>query len=454
MNGSMLNSVEIQPRLKVSIFVRLLAALAYIIPAIGGALGAFLFVRMFEALAQNQSAGILAVMGGINEATLPVTISLYFAAVIGIVVIIVLMVRMMTETQTASPSNWFFVVGCILGLVPAALFWFAKYMTIEALSPGSSISNTGNIGSVGATISQILLMSVISTPIVIIIILTLSILPLLSRSVTKWFPLVGAIITEILLISVAVTMPFLINEPKRKNQLVNLPEVRFAEADADIDKQSAMVLTLTADNKLYEKQQVDKELRDIIINKGELLKKIEKSMEVKTPDKRIVYLKADLNASYENVVQIFEIIRTADVEKVGLAVIGKKNQDDPYQITSRRFELKLPQPKNTNENVRPNPLILVAMLESNGKVLLNREDVGTISNTERLENKLVQVFKDRESNGVFREGTNEVEKTIYLKVSKSVKYGDFIKLAEAVKIAGAEPIAIHFDDISLIMGAG
>lgn len=46
MNGSMLNSVEIQPRLKVSIFVRLLAALAFIVPAMGGALGAFLFVRM------------------------------------------------------------------------------------------------------------------------------------------------------------------------------------------------------------------------------------------------------------------------------------------------------------------------------------------------------------------------------------------------------------------------
>lgn len=449
MNTSMFDAVEIQPSLRVSIFVRLLAALAFIVPAIGGALGAFLFVRMFEALAQNQSAGILAVMGGINEATLPVTISLYLAAVIGIVVIIVLAVRMMSETKTASPPSWFFAVGAILGLVPTALFWFAKYMTIEALSPGSSISNTGNIGSVGATVSQIVLLSIISTPIVIVIILTLSVLPFSSRSNTKWLPLAAAIVIEILLISVAVAMPFLINEPKRKNQLVNLPEVRYAEADANIDKQSAMVLTLTADNKLYEKQQADKELRDIIINKGELLKKIEKSMEVKSPDRRIVYLKADLNASFENVVQIFEIIRTADVEKVGLAVIKRKNEDDPYQITSRRIEVKLPQPIMLNES-SPNPSTLIATLDKDGKLMLYRNnDMGTISDTKKLEDTLAKIFKDREYNGVFREGTNEVEKTIYLKVSKSVKYGDFIKLVEAVKIAGAEPIGIQIDDLNL-----
>ena len=62
---------------------------------------------------------------------------------------------------------------------------------------------------------------------------------------------------------------------------------------------------------------------------------------------------------------------------------------------------------------------------------------------------LVQVFKDREYNGVFREGTNEIEKTVFLKVSKSSKYGDFIKLVEAVKVAGTEPIGIQIDDLNL-----
>jgi len=61
---------------------------------------------------------------------------------------------------------------------------------------------------------------------------------------------------------------------------------------------------------------------------------------------------------------------------------------------------------------------------------------------------LTEVFKDREVRGVLREGTNEVEKTVFLKVSKSSKYGDFIKLVEAVRGAGAEPVGIQIDDLN------
>ena len=170
-------------------------------------------------------------------------------------------------------------------------------------------------------------------------------------------------------------------------------------------------------------------------------------MRDKTPDRRIVYFKGDINASFENILQIFEIVRKADIDKIGLVVIGKKNEDDPYQTTSRRFEVKLPEPKNTNETVRLNPLILIPRLDKDGKVMLNGEDMEMISDTKKLVDTLVKIFKERESNGVFREGTNEIEKAVFLKVSKSVKYGDFIKLVEAVTLAGAQPIGIQFDDI-------
>ncbi len=450
MNASMMNAENYQLRVKVSILIRLLAAFCYAIPLIGGALSSFLLIRVIEAIARAENAGIVALMKGVEEASLPLTVSLYLAAFFGVMLIIVLAIRLTTETKTASPPIWFLVLGGIFSLIPAAFFWYAKYLIIEVLSPGSSLNNTGNFGSIGASISEILLLSVFSAPLIGLLLLVASVIPFSSSSKTHWLSFAGAVIVEILLIGFAVAMPFLINEPQRKNQLVNLPEVRFAEADANIDKESAMVLTLTADNKLYERQRADKELRDIIINKGELSQKITKSMGEKSPENQIVYLKVDENASYENVVQIFEIIRIAEVEKVGLAVIEKKNPDDPYQITSRRIELKLPQPKNTREIVKPNPLVLlISMLDKDGGLMLNRESMGTISDTKRLENGLAGIFKARESNGVFRVGTNEIEKEVFLKVSKSVKYGDFIKLVEAVKIAGAEPIAIQIDELNL-----
>lgn len=457
MDASMLNTGENQSKLKVSISARLLAALTYIIPAIGGALSSFLLMRVMQQLAKAQTAGIVAVMAGVNEASLPSTVSLYLAAICGIILIIVLIVRLTMQTKTASPPIWFFFSGGILCLVPAALFWSAKSLIIEVLSPGSSISASG-VAGVGEKVAMLLLASIIAAPIVILLLLAASVLPFRSGSKMKWLSLVGAALIQVLLIAVAVVMPFLNNEPKRKNELVVLPaDIKFAVSDYGVNKDTSMVLTLTADNKLYERQVSDSseraEIKETIVSREELPEKLKKQMEFKTPDNRIVYFKCDVNASVENVLQIFDIIRKADLDKVALVVVGRKDErDDPYQINPLRFEVKLPVPKDESDALsitRPNPLTLVATLESDGKLSLNREDMGRISDPRKLENALAEVFKYRESNGFFREGTNEVEKTVFLKVSKSGKYGDFIRLVEAVKGAGANPVGIQMDDKNL-----
>ena len=454
MNASILNAEENQPNLKVSVTARLIAALTYTIPLIGGSLSSILLINVFRALRENESAGISAVMAGMKEASLPVTVSLYLAAICGIAVIVVLIVRMIVQTKTASPPSWFFAIGGILCLIPAGLFWIAKWLVLEVLSPGSSIG-AGSAESTGATVSQLLVLSGIAAPIVFILLVVASVLPLSSRSRPKWFSLMAATAIEILLITSAVAIPFLITEPKRKKETVNLPEnVKYADSDIDIEKETSMILTLTSDNKLYVKQKnnvSDKvEIAENIITKEELPDNLRKFSEVKTPDKRIVYIKADANAGYENVLQVFDIIRKADIDKVGLVVVGEKNESNPYQLYYERFEVKLPAPTdNAHVVVRPNPLTLVAILKADGKISLNNEDMGMISNPEKLESLLVSVFNERENNGVFREGTNEIEKTVFLKVSKSIKYGDFIKLVEAVKAARAEPIGIQIDDVGL-----
>ncbi len=451
MDASMLNAEENQPRLKVSVTARLIAAFSYMIPAIGGSLSSILLMNVFRALRENESAGIAAVMGGMKEASLPVIVSLYLAAVCGIVVVVVLVVRMFVQTKTSSPPIWFFVVGGILGLVPAALFWKAQLLVLEVLSPGSSIG-AGGMASAGADVSQLLLLSVIAAPIVFILLVVASVLPLSSRTSRKWSSLISATAIEMLLIATAVAIPFLIDGPKRINETVNLPvNVKNADDDYDIERESSMILTLTSDNKLYLKQKNDvpdkPERAEIIITREELPEKLESSMRDKTPDKRIVYLKADVNASYENVLQLFDSIRKADVDKVGLVVVGEKDGADPYQINPLRFEVRFPPPIIVaNEVLKPNPLTLVAMLQKDGKLTLNNEEMGMISDTKKLENMLANVFKERENNGVFREGTNEIEKTVFLRASKTSKYGDFIKLVEAVKTANAFPIGIQFDD--------
>lgn len=116
-----------------------------------------------------------------------------------------------------------------------------------------------------------------------------------------------------------------------------------------------------------------------------------------------------------------------------------------------RFEAKVPaEPKDEqNVNVKPNPLTLVVAISKETRGLtLNNEPFGDVSDTDKLKNRLLEIFKERENNGVFREGTNEVEKTIFLKSPKSVRYGDVVKVIDAAKAAGASPIGLQVDDLT------
>ena len=116
-----------------------------------------------------------------------------------------------------------------------------------------------------------------------------------------------------------------------------------------------------------------------------------------------------------------------------------------------RFEAKVPaEPKDDQQvDVKPNPLTLVVAINSGDKsITLNNEPMGNVTDTEALTNRLTEVFKQRENEGAFREGTNEVEKTLFIKSPRSVRYGDVVKVIDAVKVAKAEPIGLQIDDLA------
>jgi biopolymer transport protein ExbD len=116
-----------------------------------------------------------------------------------------------------------------------------------------------------------------------------------------------------------------------------------------------------------------------------------------------------------------------------------------------RFEAKVPaEPKPEDQQVaKPNPLTLVIGInKSDNSVTLNNEPAGDTSDTSALTNKLQQIFKDRETNGVLKEGTNEVERTVFIKSPKSMRYGNVVKVIDAAKIAHAQPIGLQVDDLS------
>lgn len=115
-----------------------------------------------------------------------------------------------------------------------------------------------------------------------------------------------------------------------------------------------------------------------------------------------------------------------------------------------KFETKVPaEPKDEekNQNIKPNPLTLVVSIGTDLKIKLNKDELGATSDTEALSNALSTLFKERESNLVYKEGTNEIEKTVFVKAPKAVKYGEVVKTIDAIKLAGATPVGLQIDDL-------
>jgi biopolymer transport protein TolR len=120
-------------------------------------------------------------------------------------------------------------------------------------------------------------------------------------------------------------------------------------------------------------------------------------------------------------------------------------------VKPSRFEAKVPaEPKDQqNLDVKPNPLTLVVSInQATRQITLNNEPAGTVDEPEALTNQLSEIFKQREANDVRSEVTNQIEKTIFIKSPTSIKYGDVVRVIDAVKLSGAQPIGLQIDDLN------
>ncbi len=122
------------------------------------------------------------------------------------------------------------------------------------------------------------------------------------------------------------------------------------------------------------------------------------------------------------------------------------------------FKAKIPQEPKQTDIVSLNINTLVVSLNSDMTLKLNTEqDLGTVQQPEKLSVRLTDVFKERAKNGVFREGVefrtdlpeaDKVEKTVFIRAPRAADYGSVVKVIDAVKIAGANPISLQIDDLN------
>ncbi len=91
--------------------------------------------------------------------------------------------------------------------------------------------------------------------------------------------------------------------------------------------------------------------------------------------------------------------------------------------------------------------LFIISLEKDGYIKINREIHASLSDIEPLTNKLREIFRYREETGVLDAKTHKPIKAVMLKAPRSAKYGDIIKIIDALKQSGADPIVLQIDDL-------
>ena len=124
-----------------------------------------------------------------------------------------------------------------------------------------------------------------------------------------------------------------------------------------------------------------------------------------------------------------------------------------------KFQADIPTQRDPNEDLsqlKPNPLTLVVSIDTALQLKLNADSIGSVNDTAPLSQKLLQLFRQRKEQRAYKPGMEtrsdlpddeRLEKTVFVKAPRSVKYGDVVKVIDAIKGAGASPVGLQVDDL-------
>lgn len=123
------------------------------------------------------------------------------------------------------------------------------------------------------------------------------------------------------------------------------------------------------------------------------------------------------------------------------------------------FKADVPTQRDPNEDVsklKPNPLTLVVSISQDLQLKLNQDPMGSVNDPSALAAKLQQTFQQRKEQHAYKVGmetsTNvpedqRIEKTVFVKAPRALRYGEVVKVIDAIKGAGASPVGLQVDDL-------
>ncbi len=126
-------------------------------------------------------------------------------------------------------------------------------------------------------------------------------------------------------------------------------------------------------------------------------------------------------------------------------------------LKPHRFLAKVPTQPPDDVKVDPHPHTLVVTIEPDHTLTLNQtRDMGTVDNLSPLSAKLISLFEERTRNRAYRADmvsrvdlpeNQRIEKTVFIKAPRGIRYGEVARVLDGLKATGADPIGLQIDDL-------
>lgn len=203
----------------------------------------------------------------------------------------------------------------------------------------------------------------------------------------------------------------------------------------------ALELNGTASGSLGNLKQLDARLKKLFSEREKSTEEPSKTIRQKsscytTP----VVIRVDESWDYGSIADFIVHVRAAGADPI--RVQASHNQDGTFLTVPQE-----PCPDQDLSLLKPNPLTLVVRISSDHSLFLNHEAKGTTADTSILQKRLSDLFRRRAKEGAFRIGTNEVEKTVFVKGARKLPFDGVIRIVDVVRRVGADPIMLQIDDL-------
>ncbi len=244
-----------------------------------------------------------------------------------------------------------------------------------------------------------------------------------------------------------------------QNPTVDLPRgLSNASADSALMAGSAVIVSIPANDQFY--------VGNSLIPKDQLAARVVELTKQRRSE--VVFVAASANLDYRSLVEIMHVLRVNGIEHFGLVV----NRANSNEVLRGIFLIEVPSqrdPAKDSAKLMPNPLMLVTFLDPDLQLSLNHDrgpsrgqlcfgsmPGGLGNDPANLQKWLTCLFENRTKQHAYKIGmetrsdvplADRIEKTVFVKAPLSVKYGDVVRVINAVKGAGANPVSLQIDDL-------